>query len=60
MHGMAAHAIGLSNVLGEAMACEIPITASAFEGLHGNGDGEVARWKGYHNAALLISPSVKP
>ena len=43
MHGMAAHAMGLSNVLGEAIACEIPITASAFEGLHGNGEGEVAR-----------------
>lgn len=58
MHRTAAHAMGLSEMLGEAMACEIPITASAFEGLHGKGEGEVARWKGYHNAALLISPSV--
>jgi len=41
MHGTAAYAMGLSNVLREAMACKNLIAARAYglSGLHDDGEG---------------------
>ena len=61
MHGMTVHAVGLSNVLREAVACKNLIAARACRlgSLHGDeGGGNCKNKGGYHEAAPLINPSV--